>query len=277
MIAGSCAPRASTTACVCSIGVPAGSVTLSEKPGEDSWGKNSNSIRGTIATAITYGRAIFTNIRRFIIYLLSGNLGEILAVAAAAIVAAPLPLLPLQILFINLIFDIFPALALGVSRGGPNLMHRPPRDPDEPILKPAHWRGVVAYGVVIAVSVLAAFAMAFHWLEADREMAVTIAFLCFGFSRLWHVFNMRGPDEPVFRNDVTSNPYVWGAMAICLVLLGAAVFAPVLSGVLQLYAPSFQGWLLALSWRLAPLIAGQAGLAILAVRDRRQRLRHGDQ
>src|SRR5690606_32746624 len=71
----------------------------------------------TIVEAIAQGRTIFENIRRFIVYLLSGNLGEILAVGAASLLGAPLPLLPLQILFINLLFDVFPALALGVGRG----------------------------------------------------------------------------------------------------------------------------------------------------------------
>lgn len=82
----------------------------------------------TIVVAIEHGRTIFENIRRFVVYLLSGNLGEIMAVSAAALAAAPLPMLPLQILYINFISDVMPALALGLSRSEAGVMHQPPRD-----------------------------------------------------------------------------------------------------------------------------------------------------
>ncbi|MDT8385580.1 MAG: HAD-IC family P-type ATPase [Gammaproteobacteria bacterium] len=88
----------------------------------------------TILVAIEHGRTIFQNIRRFIIYLLSGNLGEIMAISAAALVAAPLPMLPLQILYINFVSDVMPALALGLSRSEAGVMQRPPRDASEALL-----------------------------------------------------------------------------------------------------------------------------------------------
>src|SRR5690606_35182050 len=93
----------------------------------------------TMVAAIEQGRIIFENIRKFAIYLLSGNVGEILAVGVAATTGMPLPLLPLQILYINILNDVFPALALGVGRGIPEVMNEPPRNPREAVVTPRGW------------------------------------------------------------------------------------------------------------------------------------------
>ncbi|NBC18178.1 MAG: HAD-IC family P-type ATPase, partial [Bacteroidetes bacterium] len=119
----------------------------------------------TIVAAVEQGRIIFENIRKFVVYLLSGNVGEVLAVALAAVASAPLPLLPLQILYLNMINDVFPALALGLGGGHRDVMQHPPRPSDEPILTRYHWGEIVGYGVVIAGTILGAFALAFTWLE----------------------------------------------------------------------------------------------------------------
>ncbi len=213
----------------------------------------------SIAVAIGYGRAIFNNIRRFIVYLLSGNLGEIFAITAAAMVNAPLPLLPLQILFINLVFDVFPALALGMGKGEQGQMRRPPRNPGEAVLTRRHWRAIVFYGLLIAAASLAAFAAAFAWLGADETMAVTIAFMTFGFARLWHLFNMRGWRERFWRNSVTTNPFIWSALGLCCLLMGGALYWPLLATVLALTPPGRDGWLLALAASLLPVLVVQTG------------------
>ncbi|GAB4144396.1 MAG: cation-transporting P-type ATPase [Sphingomonadales bacterium] len=213
----------------------------------------------SIAVAIGYGRAIFNNIRRFIVYLLSGNLGEIFAITAAAMVNAPLPLLPLQILFINLVFDVFPALALGMGRGEQGQMRLPPRNPGEAVLTQRHWRAIVLYGVLIAAASLTAFAAAFAWLGADETMAVTIAFMTFGFARLWHLFNMRGRRERFWRNSVTTNPFIWCALGLCCLLMGGALYWPLLATVLALTPPGRDGWLLVLAASLLPVLVVQTG------------------
>ena len=100
----------------------------------------------TIVMAVEQGRTIFENIRRFIVYLLSGNLGQVLAVGVCAVIGAPLPLLPMQILYINLVLDVFPALALGVAESPEGIMDRKPRDPKEPVLTRGHWIGDRALG-----------------------------------------------------------------------------------------------------------------------------------
>src|SRR6056297_4047092 len=210
----------------------------------------------SIVEAIRQGRTIFGNIRKFVIYMLSGNTGEIFAVSLVAFLNAPLPLLPLQILYINIVSDVFPALALGVGGSKADVMKNPPRDPDEPILTRRHWTVIGSYGALIGGSVLAVFWLAFQ-LGMDAEEAVTISFLTFGFARLWHVFNMRDADAPFLRNEVTMNRYVWLAIAIGVVLLLAAAYLPGLSPVLGTVAPSLEGWVLIAGGSLIPLVIGQ--------------------
>jgi Ca2+-transporting ATPase len=214
----------------------------------------------SIVAAIRQGRTIFGNIRKFVIYMLSGNTGEIFAVSVVALMNAPLPLLPLQILYINIVSDVFPALALGVGESRADVMKRPPRDPHEPILTRRHWSAIGGYGAVIGLSVLAVFWLAFR-MGMSAEEAVTISFLAFGFARLWHVFNMRDADAPVLRNEVTTNPYVWVALGVGIALLLGAVWLPGLGGVLSLVAPSAAGWALIAAGSLVPLVAGQIAKA----------------
>jgi Ca2+-transporting ATPase len=113
-----------------------------------------NDAFATIVTAIAQGRAIFANIRKFTLYLLSGNTGQIIAVAVTALANLPLPLLPLQILFLNAVNDVFPALALGLGAGNPQQMQHPPRHSREPIFTRRHWLATIGYGVIIAATIL---------------------------------------------------------------------------------------------------------------------------
>jgi Ca2+-transporting ATPase len=211
----------------------------------------------TIVVAVEQGRVIFDNIRKFVLYLISCNVSEIAVVFLASLINAPLPIRPLQILFLNLVTDVFPALALGVGEGDPAVMKRPPRDPEEPILTRGHWSTIGAYGLIITISVLAALGLAFNWLGMKEEQAVTVSFLTLAFAQLWHVFNMRDKNSNILRNEVTGNRYVWAALALCTVLLLAAVYIPVLADVLGVVDPGLKGWALVLVMSLVPLAAGQ--------------------
>lgn len=211
----------------------------------------------TIVTAVSQGRAIFDNIRKFIIFLLSGNAGEIMIVAFPMLIDASMPLLPLQILYLNMIGDVFPALALGVGKDDSSNMQHPPRDRKEAILTGRHWMRIVLYGFLISLPVLAAFYLALDKMDMKMDRAVTVSFLTLAFSRLWHVFNMRHYDSGIFKNEVTVNPFIWGALAICILLLLGGVYLPGLSKVLRLIEPGFYGWLLILSLSFVPLLFGQ--------------------
>jgi len=212
----------------------------------------------TIVSAIRQGRVIFDNIRKFVFYLLSCNASEILLVASASLINAPLPILPLQILFLNLVTDVFPALALGVGEGDPTVMKRPPRNPQESILRADHWWGVVGYGALITLSVLGAFWLALSRLDMSDQEAVTASFLTLAFAQLWHVFNMRGRGSRWLENDVVRNPFVWGALLLCTGLLVVAVYVPWVAEALDTRALTFTGWSVALSLSLVPLVVGQA-------------------
>jgi len=217
-----------------------------------------DNVLGTIIVAVEQGRIIFQNIRSFMTYLLSSNVGTILTVGIAALLNAPLPLLPLQILFLNVVVDVFPALALGVGEGDEDVIERPPRDPQTPVMEARHWRSVSLYGLLIAAAVLAAFLLAHRALGLAGDAAVTISFLTLMLAKLWHVFNMRGKEQSALLNAVTGNPFVWASLGLCAVLILAAVYLPGLSEVLRTVRPDPSGWGLALGLSVVPLAVGQA-------------------
>ncbi len=210
----------------------------------------------TIIAAIRQGRAIFDNIRKFVLYLLSCNVAEIMVVGLASLADAPLPILPLQILFLNLVTDVFPALALGVGEGDPRIMERSPRDPDERVLTSRHWLEIFGYSSVISIAVLGALAIAMLWMGVGETQAVSISFLTLAFAQLWHVFNMRGHDSGILDNDVVQNPWVWGALGLCTFLLIMAVYVPGLANLLTVQRPNGQEWALIVGMSFIPWIVG---------------------
>jgi P-type Ca2+ transporter type 2C len=211
----------------------------------------------TIVAAVEQGRVIFENIRKFIIYLLSGNVGEILAVGVATVVSAPMPLLPLQILYLNVLNDVFPALALGVSEGDPSVMGQPPRKKKESFITLYNWGEIICYGLLIGGNLLAVFFIAMNWLGLSNTEAVTISFLTISVSRLLHTFNMRNPGSGLFKNEITKNIYVWGAIALSLSLLLTALYLPFLADILKVTPLSLKGWMLVLFASFVPLVVGQ--------------------
>ncbi|MHC4518980.1 MAG: cation-translocating P-type ATPase [Planctomycetota bacterium] len=218
----------------------------------------------TIVVAVQQGRVIFDNIRRFVLYLLSCNVSEVMIVFAASLVNAPLPILPLQILFLNLVTDVFPALALGVAKVDPRVMERKPRRPEEPILPTGQWFSIAGYGVLITFSVLLAFAVALKAFSVDTERAVTVSFLTLALSQLWHVFNMRGTGSGILRNEITRSRYVWGAVGLCVGLLLIAIYVPIVASVMGLTRPSLREWLLVLLCSALTWVVGQGVKTVAA-------------
>ncbi|WP_454622462.1 cation-translocating P-type ATPase [Bradyrhizobium cenepequi] len=216
----------------------------------------------TIVHAVREGRVIFNNIRRFATYLLSCNLAEVLVVGLAVLAALPLPLTPLQILFLNLVTDVFPAFALAAGEDEGDVLARPPRPPREPILSAGQWRTILAYGVAIAASTLLALVSATVWLGFSTAQGATVAFLTIALAQLWHVFNMRSRRSRLLHNAVTQNRFVWYALALCLVLILSAVSIPPLADALAIAPIGVQGWALAVGCSLLPLAGGQAWLGL---------------
>jgi Ca2+-transporting ATPase len=210
----------------------------------------------TIVAAIREGRVIFDNIRRVTAYLLSCNLSEVVVVGLAVLSGLPLPLLPMQILYLNLVTDVFPALALAAGEGERNVLSEPPRDPKEPLLSKLSWVGIVAQGLTIAAATLGAFELARNWLGLAIEESITVSFLTLAFAQLWHVFNMRDARSHWLANQITMNGYIWGALGICTALLLAATYTP-LAAILRLVPATRDAWCVVIAMSLAPLLIWQ--------------------
>jgi len=198
----------------------------------------------SIVKAIEQGRIIFGNIRKFITYQLSYHLSEIIIIAAISFSLFYLPLLPLQLLFLNLLSDVFPALALGVGKGNPAVMERPPKDPDEPIITGKNWLTIFIYGIIIAVYVTGAYIFSYYVMELSEEICNNVAFFSLAFAQLLHVTDMRDPDEGVFINQVTRNKYIWFALGFCIVALMIAYMVPLLHNVLSFQQLTATTWLI---------------------------------
>jgi P-type Ca2+ transporter type 2C len=210
----------------------------------------------TIVEAIRNGRVIFGNIRRFATYLLSCNLGEVSIVGIAMISGLPLPLLPLQILFLNLVTDVFPAFALAMGEGEEDILRRPPRDPREPILGRAQWLAIILYGCTLTAATFGALGLARHGLGLDDQATVTVTFLTLAFGQLWHVFNMRHQSSRLILNEITRNPWIWAALALCAGILLTAAYVPSLSFMLHMVAPDIRMWEIIFAMSTAPLLVG---------------------
>ena len=219
----------------------------------------------SIVAAIGQGRVIFSNIRKSAMFMLCTNVAEVLAVALTSLAGVPLPLLPLQILYLNMLTDVFPALALAVGEGRPEVMDAPPRPRGESIITTRHWAAVGIWSALIAACVLAGLGAGMQVLELEEFEAVTISFLTLGFAKLWFVFNLRDPRTPLFRNEVTQNPWIWGALALCAALLLLAVYLPGLSTVLRTRPPGPAGWGVTIGLSLVPAVVGQAYRLVQAI------------
>jgi len=218
----------------------------------------------TIINAIREGRVIFGNIRRFVTYLLSCNLSEVLVVGLAVLSTLPLPVLPLQILYLNLVTDVFPAFALAMGEGDPGILKRPPRNPKETILGRAQWFIIVLHSLTLAAATFGALAAARLWLRLDTKSVVTVTFLTLAFAQLWQVFNMRHPQSSPLRNEITGNPYIWGALLLCAVLLAAPPYVEPVAQLLGLAPPTEIMWALILAASAAPLVLTQVVMLVVA-------------
>ncbi|MGB2403615.1 MAG: cation-translocating P-type ATPase [Akkermansiaceae bacterium] len=212
----------------------------------------------SIVSAVEQGRVIFNNIRKFVVYLMSCNLSEVLVIGLASMTGAPLPLMPLQILFLNMVTDVFPALALGASKGHADVMSHRPRSIHDPIIGRHQWQMIGGYSILITFVVLGSFVIARAWLGMSDSQAVTVAFLVIAVAQLLHVFNMPESGGAAFNNEITRNPYVWIAVILCGVILAAAMFIPSLASVLSLAPIDQRGWLLVACASIVPLLVGRA-------------------
>ncbi len=216
---------------------------------------------GTIVGAVEQGRVIYANILRFIRYLFACNLAEILVVFAALMVGWPLPLSALQILWLNVLIDAFPAMALALEPSDPEAMARPPRDHREPLVT-RRFLGVIAWqAALLAGAALAAFAVGLRWHGSEGEglrHATTLTFTALAFALIFHAFSARSRRRSAFTARLFTNGWLWAAAAVSLLLQVAAVYLPPLQGVLHTVPLAAADWAVVLACALAPVAVVEA-------------------
>ena len=211
----------------------------------------------TIAAAVEEGRVIFDNLRKFVFYLFSCNLGEIFVFLGAGLAGWPAPLLPLQILWLNIVTDTFPAIALAFEPPEPDLMRRPPRSPQAAILSASMVRLTAGYAMLIASCALAAAWWGMHTRPDEPAYVTTLAFMTLAFAQVFHLGNARSA-EPVIRPArIVANRYALGAVAVVLALQMIAAFWAPLARTLGVVPLGWHDWLIVGALGVLPGVAGQ--------------------
>lgn len=201
----------------------------------------------SIVHAVRQGRVIFNNVQEFVIYLLSCNMSELFVVSLAALSNLHFQLIPLQILFINLITDVLPALALGVSEGSPYVMKHKPRNPAEPLLKTRQWYAVWIYAAIISVCTLGAVFFSHFVLHTgehfDPKLCNNILFFTLIVCQLFHVFNMASVKTSFTKSEVFRNKYVWYALLTSGLIVISVFFIPPAREALNVQSLKMEDWL----------------------------------
>jgi Ca2+-transporting ATPase len=211
----------------------------------------------TIAAAVEEGRVIFDNIRKFVFYLFSCNLGEILVLLGAGIAGLLPPLLPLQILWLNLLTDTVPALSLAVEPGDPGIMDQPPRNPGEAILSPRLTRSIIGYGLLISLCTLGAYWWAITRFPQDHAQARTVAFMTLAFAQILHLGNARSALPVLAPLRMVANRYALAAVGLTAALQVLTLMIEPLARVLRLAPIGADGWVVMIGSALIPALAGQ--------------------
>lgn len=217
----------------------------------------------SIVLAIKQGRAIFDNIRKFVIFLLSCNLSELFIVSTASVFSLHFQLFPLQILFINLVTDVLPALALGVTEAAPHIMKRKPYASNTSIIDRKRWASVFTYSTTLTMTTIAAVLTSHEWLHKEEgwngELCNNILFFTLMFSQILHVFNMsfeRGLS--FFKSEVFTNKYVWYAVISCTLLALLPSWVPAFRNVLQISLYGWKDWIIVATYSFLSLLLIQA-------------------
>ncbi|TKB60646.1 MAG: cation-translocating P-type ATPase [Nitrospira sp.] len=208
----------------------------------------------SIAAAVEEGRGVFDNIRKTVHFLLSCNLSEVLVMLFAALLGLPLPLLPIQILWMNLVTDGIPALALAVDPKAPDLMTRPPRRPDARLLDGGRLLAIGGEGMMLGVIALGAFSYSLYGLHQELDQARTVAFTVLVVAQLVHVFNCRSERLSLFQLGVwTNRPLVW-AFLLSLVVQVAVLTIPAAAPIFKIAPLPIEDWVLMGAMGMLPFL-----------------------
>jgi Ca2+-transporting ATPase len=209
----------------------------------------------TIAAAVEEGRVIYANIRKFVFYLFSCNVAEVGVLLLAGLAGLPHPLSPLQILWLNLVTDTFPALALALEPAGRGVMTRPPRAPDEALFSRRFLGGIAFYGALITLVTLAAFLLT---LPEGAERARSIAFMTLALAQILHLGTARSSGPVLRLARVLANPWALAAVGVSVALQLAAFGVAPLARALSLVTLSLADAVLIVALAALPALVGQA-------------------
>lgn len=210
----------------------------------------------TIVNAIKEGRIIYANIKKVIFFLLSCNIAEVLVIFISMLFSLPIPLGPVHLLWINLVTDALPALALGVEQGEKDIMKQKPRDPKEPLLNSSAWGMIFFHAFVLAFSVLIAFLIGLTT-RGSLQVARTMAFLTIICGELFRAFSCRSEKASIWKTGFFKNPLMVWAVVVTILLMVPLFAFPALGRAFSLAALSGQEWLAIFGLSLLPLIFGE--------------------
>jgi Ca2+-transporting ATPase len=231
----------------------------------------------SIISAVEQGRIIYANIRKFVFFLLSSNVAEIMIIFLATLAGLPTPLTVIQLLWLNLLTDGAPALALAMEKGDPDVMKRPPRPASEPIINRSMQLGILVQTIAQTGVVLAAFAagllwhlrageilpaganplaflLQYDWRGVDVQTAETMAFVTLSLCELFRAYTVRSERISVFRLGLFSNRYMQIAVAVSVFLLLLVVNVPFLQPIFNTHFLRWNEWLVVLGLALVPAV-----------------------
>lgn len=219
----------------------------------------------TIVKAIEQGRNIYSNIRKSVIFLLTCNLGEVVLMVVALLAGWPSPLIATQLLWINLLTDTLPAIALGMDKGDPEVMKEKPRPVDENFFSDGAGRSAITGGIFIGLITTFGYWYGYHelgympWDDQIPEEVVknarTLAFMVLVCSQLFYSLGLRNRKKPLYKTGIFGNKYLIGAILMGLLLQVMVMFIPVLRDAFKLHMLDARGWIMAAALGLLPLIA----------------------
>lgn len=216
----------------------------------------------TIVSAVEEGRSIYENIRKFIRYMLSCNIGEVLAMLLGSFLSSPIPLLPIQILWVNLVTDGLPGIALGLDPPDKRIMERKPRAPNEHVFSDGLLEKILFRGAIIGLGTLAVFYMEYFIFNSGIILARTAAFSTLVISQLIHVFECRSENKDIFEINLFENPYLLWAVGISALMLAAVLYIPPLQTVFKTTSMGINDWLLVTGFSFAGPALASIGFSL---------------
>jgi Ca2+-transporting ATPase len=244
----------------------------------------------SIVAAVEQGRVIYANIRKFVFFLLSSNVAEIMIIFLATLAGLPTPLTAIQLLWLNLLTDGAPALALAMEKGDPDTMERPPRPKREPIINRTMQVGIIIQTITQTGAVLGAFLLGLYWhlgsqipaganpllyllrydwSGLDVQTAETMAFVTLSMCELFRAYTVRSERASIFQLGIFSNRYMQYAVGLSIFLLMLVINVPFLQPVFNTHFLEWNEWLFVLGLALIPAVSEEITKLVLRIRERK--------